>query len=70
MSIRHLDRLLEPRSVAVIGASERVGSLRDVPVVGVACCEQTDDVVQSKPFAGCGALDDFSHAGIDTASKH
>src|SRR5437763_2197179 len=27
MSIRHLDRLLEPRSVAVIGASERVGSV-------------------------------------------
>ncbi|HEY2925374.1 bifunctional acetate--CoA ligase family protein/GNAT family N-acetyltransferase [Piscinibacter sp.] len=27
MSIRHLDRLLEPRSVAVVGASERVGSV-------------------------------------------
>lgn len=27
MSIRHLDRLLEPRSVAVIGASDRVGSV-------------------------------------------
>ena len=27
MSIRHLDRLLEPRSVAVIGASNRVGSV-------------------------------------------
>jgi acetyltransferase len=27
MSIRHLDRLLEPRSVAVIGASERPGSV-------------------------------------------
>ncbi|MDO9316253.1 MAG: acetate--CoA ligase family protein [Burkholderiaceae bacterium] len=27
MSIRHLDRLLEPHSVAVIGASDRVGSV-------------------------------------------
>src|SRR3982750_2591682 len=27
MSIRHLDRLLEPGSVAVIGASNRVGSV-------------------------------------------
>ncbi len=27
MSIRHLDRLLEPKSVAVIGASNRVGSV-------------------------------------------
>ncbi len=27
MSIRHLDRLLEPRSVAVVGASDRVGSV-------------------------------------------
>ena len=27
MSIRHLDRLLEPRSVAVFGASDRVGSV-------------------------------------------
>ena len=27
MSIRHLDRLLEPRSVAVIGASDRPGSV-------------------------------------------
>ena len=27
MSIRHLDRLLEPRSVAVICASNRVGSV-------------------------------------------
>jgi acetyltransferase len=27
MSIRHLDRLLEPKSVAVVGASERVGSV-------------------------------------------
>jgi acetyltransferase len=27
MSIRHLDRLLEPRSVAVIGASNRPGSV-------------------------------------------
>ncbi|HEY9065117.1 MAG TPA: bifunctional acetate--CoA ligase family protein/GNAT family N-acetyltransferase [Burkholderiaceae bacterium] len=27
MSIRHLDRLLEPRSVAVIGASDRAGSV-------------------------------------------
>jgi acetyltransferase len=27
MSIRHLDHLLEPRSVAVIGASDRVGSV-------------------------------------------
>lgn len=27
MSIRHLERLLEPRSVAVIGASERIGSV-------------------------------------------
>ncbi|HEX6362527.1 MAG TPA: bifunctional acetate--CoA ligase family protein/GNAT family N-acetyltransferase [Albitalea sp.] len=27
MSVRHLDRLLEPKSVAVIGASERVGSV-------------------------------------------
>ena len=27
MSIRHLDRLLEPRSIAVVGASERVGSV-------------------------------------------
>ena len=27
MSVRHLDRLLEPRSVAVVGASERAGSV-------------------------------------------
>ena len=27
MSIRHLDRLLEPKSVAVVGASDRVGSV-------------------------------------------
>ena len=27
MSVRHLDRLLEPRSVAVIGASNRAGSV-------------------------------------------
>ncbi len=27
MSIRHLDRLLEPKSIAVIGASDRVGSV-------------------------------------------
>ena len=27
MSIRHLDRLLEPKSVVVIGASDRVGSV-------------------------------------------
>ncbi|MFM9916747.1 MAG: GNAT family N-acetyltransferase [Rhizobacter sp.] len=27
MSIRHLDRLLEPRSVVVIGASDRIGSV-------------------------------------------
>ena len=27
MSIRHLDRLLEPKSVAVFGASDRVGSV-------------------------------------------
>jgi acetyltransferase len=27
MSIRHLDRLLEPRSIAVIGASDRAGSV-------------------------------------------
>ena len=27
MSIRHLDRLLEPRSVVVVGASDRVGSV-------------------------------------------
>ena len=27
MSIRHLDRLLEPESVAVFGASDRVGSV-------------------------------------------
>ncbi|MEO8153663.1 MAG: bifunctional acetate--CoA ligase family protein/GNAT family N-acetyltransferase [Rhizobacter sp.] len=27
MSIRHLDRLLEPRSIAVIGASSRIGSV-------------------------------------------
>ena len=27
MSIRHLDRLLEPESVVVVGASSRVGSV-------------------------------------------
>ena len=27
MSIRNLDRLLEPKSIAVIGASDRVGSV-------------------------------------------
>ena len=27
MSIRHLDRLLQPRSVAVLGASNRAGSV-------------------------------------------
>ena len=27
MSIRHLDRLLEPKSIVVIGASDRVGSV-------------------------------------------
>ena len=27
MSIRHLDRLLEPKSVVVVGASDRVGSV-------------------------------------------
>ena len=27
MSVRHLDRLLEPKSIAVIGASDRVGSV-------------------------------------------
>ena len=33
MSIRHLDRLLEPRSVVVIGASSRPGSVGATAIV-------------------------------------
>ena len=40
MSIRHLDKLLEPKSIAVIGASDRVASVAELtsaPDLAVIC---------------------------------
>ena len=56
--------------VATDRASQRVGGLRDVPVVGVARREQAHDVIRGEPFTRGGTLDNSCDAGIDAAGEH
>ena len=60
MSIRHLDRLLEPRSVAVVGASERPGS------VGATVWRN----LRAGRFAGPVYAVNPRHASLDGAACH
>jgi acetyltransferase len=60
MSIRHLDRLLEPRSVAVIGASDRPGS------VGATVWRN----LRAGAFAGPVVAVNPSHAKLDGEVVH
>src|SRR5437773_11156 len=61
MTIRNLDRLLAPRSVALIGAGERPGSVGQTMVRNMLASAYRGDVMLLNPMHATGLNARFAH---------